>query len=201
MPEKSRPASPPASSSCFYTLSRPPSQANHNFFPRRTVTIPLTTPFFSSPPRTPLAPPSKPHSPPPYPPFYATNYNRGFLRPMQPATQCTAKSYRTRRRNSESRPTVQGSRISPTTTKQRTELLLIYGKQGFRIFNPHPTQPLLALRSPLENHEKINRHTEKLEHLVSHRKQRPGTPINRHTSQAPCFPFSLFSFEIGRAHV
>jgi hypothetical protein len=185
---------PPAAFSRSRRLSRPPSQANRNFFPRATATIPLTTPFFSSPPRTPLAPPSKPHPPPPHSPFCVTNYNRGFLRPMQPATQCIAKFHRTKQRNSDSRSTVQGLTIALKITKQRTKLFLTYGNQRFRIFNPHPTQPLPALRSSVENHEKINRKPELIEPLVSHSKQRIATQINRHTSQGPSFSFSLFTF-------
>ena len=176
--------------------SRPPSQANHIFSPRTLPPIPLTTPFFSSRPSTPLAPPSKPNAPPPYSPFCVTNYNRGFLRPMQPATQCATQLYRTKQRNSESRSTVQGLTIALTTKKQRPKLLPIYGKRGLRIFNPHP-----AHRSSLENHEKINRHTEKIEHLVSHSKQRIATQINRHTSQGPSFSFSLFTFPFSFCHL
>jgi hypothetical protein len=90
--------------------------------------------------------------------------------------------------------TVKGLTLSLTHSKQRRRLFPVKGKQGFSIFNQHPTQPLLALRSSLENHEKINRHTGLIEPLVSHSKQRIATQINRHTSRGPSFPFSLFSF-------
>jgi hypothetical protein len=54
---------------------------------------------------------------------------------------------------------------------------------------PLPTFPLCFAILP-----KINRHTEKIETPVSYRKQRTAPPINRHISQAPRFPFSLFTF-------
>src|ERR1700683_3264078 len=70
---------------------------------------------------------------------------------------------------------------------------LIYGRPGFRTF------PFLAISSlsclPLpasatRANAKINRYTEKIEHLVSHRKQRTDPQINRHTLAPPRFPFS-----------
>jgi hypothetical protein len=72
-------------------------------------------------------------------------------------------------------------------------ILLIYGKPGFRTF---PSLAILSLScspSPASG-AKINRHTGKLEHLVSHRKQRTGPQINRHISRGPCFSFSFFTF-------
>src|ERR1700683_4759703 len=90
--------------------------------------------------------------------------------------------------------TVQRSRISLTPTKQTTKLPLIYGKQGVRTFPFFAISSLFCSLSPAsapQSCAKINRHTEKIELLVSHRKQRIGAQINRHTSRGPRFSFSL----------
>jgi hypothetical protein len=74
---------------------------------------------------------------------------------------------------------------------------LMYGKPGFRTFH-FPAISSLSCSpvraSATQAGAKINRHTGKLEHLVSHRKQRTGPQINRHISRGPCFSFSFFTF-------
>jgi hypothetical protein len=74
---------------------------------------------------------------------------------------------------------------------------LIYGKPGVRTFpsfaiSSHSCSPLPALEP--QARAKINRKPGKIEHLVSHRKQRAGAPINRKLSRGPHFPFSTFTF-------
>src|ERR1700683_2829440 len=74
---------------------------------------------------------------------------------------------------------------------------LIYSKPGCRTFPFFAISPLFCSLSPAaapQSCAKINRHTGKIEHLVSHRKQRTAPQINRHTSRGPCFPSSLFPF-------
>jgi hypothetical protein len=59
-----------------------------------------------------------------------------------------------------------------------------------RDFAFHALHHLPPFRFCFANLEKINRKPGKLEHLVSHRKQRTGTQINRKLSRGPRFPFS-----------
>src|ERR1700683_4890339 len=72
---------------------------------------------------------------------------------------------------------------SPLTFSNR----YIYGRSFAAEFPRNPRFPL-ALSS------EINRKPGKLEHLVSHRKQRTGHQINRKLSRTPAFPFSIFTF-------
>jgi hypothetical protein len=62
--------------------------------------------------------------------------------------------------------------------------------RDFAFRAPHA---LPAFRFYFANPEKINRKPGKIEHLVSHRKQRTGTQINRKLSEGPRFPFSHYS--------
>jgi hypothetical protein len=74
--------------------------------------------------------------------------------------------------------------------------LSICGKPRFRTFHFPAISSLSCSPLPASATRagaKINRHTEKLEHLVSHRKQRTGPQINRHISRGPCFSFSFFT--------
>src|ERR1700683_1388103 len=76
---------------------------------------------------------------------------------------------------------------------------LIYGKPACRTFRFLANSSLFCSLSPTsapQSCAKINRHTEKIEHLVSHRKQRMAPQINRHTSRGSHFPFSSFTFLI-----
>jgi hypothetical protein len=74
---------------------------------------------------------------------------------------------------------------------------LIYGKPGYRTFRFLANSSLFCSLSPAaapQSCAKINRHTGKIEHLVSHRKQRTAPQINRHTSRGPRFTSLLFTF-------
>src|ERR1700683_3013929 len=64
------------------------------------------------------------------------------------------------------------------------------GELTDREFAFHALHHLPPFRLCIANLQKINRHTGKIEHLVSHRKQRTGTQINRKLSEGPRFPFS-----------
>jgi hypothetical protein len=103
-------------------------------------------------------------------------------------------------------PRSERSTVAPQVTAHRSEIALSTARPSRKHlpicdrvrFNYHSVPlagcPPPAFRFCFAISPKINRHTGKLEPPVSYRKQRTAPPINRHTSQAPCFPFSLFTF-------
>jgi hypothetical protein len=176
--------------------STPTIPSKSQFFPARHRDHPPHIPFlFFATPRL-LVPPSKPPSSPPLPPFCDTNYDRGFLPPMQHVTPSAARFHRRKRRNSESRSTVQGLTIALTATKKRRKLFLIYGKPGVRTFHLRATRSHLALRLSVANHEKINRKPGLIEPLVSHSKQMTSQKSigNFPRVRLPHFHLSFFHF-------
>jgi hypothetical protein len=177
----------------------PPSiPSKSQFFPAHASGHPPHIAFpFIAPPAT--ARPTKQTAPSPATrPILCYKLRWGFLRPMQPGTQCATRFHGKTRRNSESRSTVQGLTIALTASRQIIKLSLIYGKQGFRIFKLRPAQLLLALRSSVENHEKINRKLELLEPHVSRSKQMTSQKsiANFHGLCISDFSFFLFHFLI-----
>lgn len=78
---------------------------------------------------------------------------------------------RGKRRNSESRSTVQGLDFSLNSSKQRRKHFLIYGKHVSPLFAARQPAPS-ALRLCFIGMQEINRHTHLLEIPVSYRKQR-----------------------------
>jgi hypothetical protein len=117
---------------------------------------------------------------------------------LQAATPVAAQFHGRKRINGETRSTVQGSRIALISTKQKRKHFLTYGKPGFRAFALHASQPIRMHRNCFLTSEKINRHTKLIETPLSHRKQRTGPQINRHISQGPRIPFSLFTFPFSK---
>jgi hypothetical protein len=115
---------------------------------------------------------------------------------MQHRKQSAAHFHRRKRRNSESRSTVQGLTIALTATKESRKLFLIYGKPGVRTFHLRATRSHLAPHSSVANHEKINRKPELIEPLVSHSKQMTSQKSigNFPKVRLPHFHFSFFHF-------
>jgi hypothetical protein len=93
--------------------------------------------------------------------------------------------------------------FTPNELTSRHQPPLIHGKPGCRTFRLLANSSLFCSVSPAsapQSCPKINRHTGKIEHLVSHRKQRTAPQINRHTSRAPRFSFSLCPFLFSRTN-
>jgi hypothetical protein len=86
----------------------------------------------------------------------------------------------------------------PATHRKQTTVVL---SNPYKIERSFAARPPLHFRFLFANNPKINRHTEKLEHLVSRRKQRTGPPINRHTSRGPCFLSPLLTFPFSHRHL